>query len=45
MLLRNARVGDALVDIRVADGTIEQLGTELTGDGTDLEGAYVIPGL
>jgi predicted amidohydrolase YtcJ len=45
MLLRNARVGGTLVDIRIVDGVVEQIGEGLTGGGTDLEGAHVIPGL
>jgi predicted amidohydrolase YtcJ len=45
MLLRNARVDDSLVDIRVVGGSIVEIGAELPGEGTDLEGATVIPGL
>ena len=45
MLLRNGRVGGALVDIRVDDGAITEIAPGLEGEGTDLEGAFVVPGL
>ena len=44
MLLRNARVGGAVVDIRIESGVIVEIG-RLDGEGTDLEGRIVIPGL
>ena len=45
MLLRNGRVGGALVDIRVDAGVITEIAPGLAGEGTDLEGAHVVPGL
>lgn len=44
MLLRNARVDDRLVDVRIEQGTIAEIGA-LEGDGTDLEGRWLVPGL
>ena len=50
MLLRNARVGGAVVDIRVDGGVIAEIGRDLgTGGlgtgGLDLDGLFVTPGL
>lgn len=45
MVLRNARVDGALVDIRVDAGVITEIGPGLEGEGLDLEGAVVVPGL
>lgn len=44
MILRNARLGDAVVDVRVEAGVIAELGS-LGGAGIDLEGRWVVPGL
>jgi predicted amidohydrolase YtcJ len=44
LLLRDARVGDRLVDIRIEDGRIAQVGA-IGGEGIDLEGRWVVPGL
>lgn len=44
MILRNARVGDAVVDLRVVDGVIAELGP-IDEPGLDLEGRWVVPGL
>ena len=45
MLLRNARVDGAIVDIRMDDGAIAEIGPGLDGDGIDLAGRFVVPGL
>jgi len=44
VLLRNASVGGSVVDIRIEDGVITEIG-QLDGDGLDLGGRIVIPGL
>ncbi|WP_167041801.1 amidohydrolase [Salinibacterium sp. ZJ454] len=44
MLITNARVGDAIVDLRLRDGVITELGV-LGGTGLDLQGRWLIPGL
>jgi predicted amidohydrolase YtcJ len=45
ILLRNARVGGALVDIEIASGIITGLSPALASGGIDLEGRWVAPGL
>ena len=48
MLLSNARVGDNVVDIRIADGVITEVTTEvgaLGGGGVDAGGRWLVPGL
>jgi len=45
LLLRNGRVGGALVDIRVDAGVITEIASGLSGEGLDLEGTHVVPGL
>ena len=44
LLLNNARVNGEIVDIRIADGLIAEIG-RLDGEGTDLGGRIVVPGL
>ena len=44
MLLSNARVGGSVVDIRIADGMITEVGS-LGGGGIDLDGRFVGAGL
>lgn len=44
VLLSNVRLGDSLVDIRITDGVISEIG-HLAGDGTDAGGRWVVPGL
>lgn len=44
MILSNARIGDELVDVRIEDGTIVELGGIGTGDA-DLGGRWLSPGL
>lgn len=44
MILSNGRIGDAVVDLRVENGTIVEIGPRL-GAGTDLGGRWVSPGL
>ena len=47
MLLRNVRIGDSVVDVAVADGSITAIGTDLVGAGEqlDFEGRWLSPGL
>lgn len=44
MILANARLGSAVVDVRIEGGTIAEIGTGL-GAGTDLGGRWILPGL
>ncbi|MDF1478625.1 amidohydrolase family protein [Leifsonia sp. H3M29-4] len=44
MILGNARLGDRIVDLRIEDGRIAEIGAIGTGD-VDLAGRWVIPGL
>lgn len=44
MILRNARLGDQIVDVRVENDLIAQVGL-IDAPGTDLEGRWLIPGL
>ncbi len=44
MILRNARLGDTLVDVRIVDGTIVELGA-IDEPGTDVDGRWLLPGL
>jgi len=49
VILSNARIGERLLDIRIARGLITEIGVALDGggdgDGGDLEGRWVSPGL
>lgn len=51
MLLRNARVDGAIVDVHITDGAIAELRAvgdgiaDVVGESIDLEGRWVIPGL
>lgn len=44
MILSNARLGDRIVDLRIIDGQIAEIGPEL-GAGIDLGGRWILPGL
>lgn len=44
MILRNLRLAERTVDVRLADGRIAEIGRNL-GDGDDFEGRWVSPGL
>lgn len=44
VILNNARLGDRLVDLRIVDGTIAEIGVGL-GAGVDLGGRWILPGL
>jgi predicted amidohydrolase YtcJ len=47
VLLRNARIGDGLVDVRIEGEVIAEVGVGLgpDGEGTDLDGRWLVPGL
>ncbi len=47
MILRNARLGDVVVDVRVDAGVIAAIGHpgDLSTEAIDLEGRWVVPGL
>ncbi|HWR84590.1 MAG TPA: amidohydrolase family protein, partial [Rhodoglobus sp.] len=44
MILGNARLGDAVVDLRIEDGTIAEIG-DIGSPDIDASGRWVIPGL
>jgi len=44
VILSNARLGDRIVDLRIIDGQIAEIGPEL-GAGIDLGGRWILPGL
>jgi len=44
MILRNARLAGEVVDLRIEDGVIAEIGSAL-GEGADMSGRWVIPGL
>ena len=45
--LRGARIGDRLVDVRIEDGLIAELGTivDACGEEVELDGRWLVPGL
>jgi predicted amidohydrolase YtcJ len=44
MILNNGRLGDRLVDLRIEDGRVVEIG-QIADRGTDLEGRWIVPGL
>mgnify|MGYP001788148529 CR=1 FL=1 len=45
MILGNARIGDRLLDLRIDDGVITEIGATLDGERVNLGGRWVSPGL